>query len=291
MKIAVIQHLPELEYTVKERLERTCERIEALDGQGIDFVIFPEEWLDGAFSDDIQNIEQHTMDGWAFARIGESVRKLGAYVHAGTFQVANPDGGLPFNTAVLFAPDGTIAARYDKIHLHGKSYALLSEEDRRYLDGGDSVQKAEPQTNGSALVTASVTMPHSGEQVTFGFNTCADISYPEQQRALVERGANVLLLPAAWPTNYAHGWDLLPRTRALENSVFMIAVNNRGSQEGMELYGNSMVVDPFGQVVARAGKTDEILFAEIDLEQVKIADVVSGFKKDREIAESYAGKI
>ncbi|MFE3187811.1 carbon-nitrogen hydrolase family protein [Nocardia sp. NPDC059240] len=292
MKIAIIQHLPELDYPIKERLERACERLESLAGQGIDLVMLPEEWLDGAFMDDIQFAEQHTLDGWAFTRIGESVRKVGAYVHAGTFQVENPDGGLPFNTAVFFAPDGRILTRYDKIHLHGKSYAFVSQADKdRYLGGASAVHKAEPQTNGSTLVVQTVTLPHSGREVTFGFNTCADITYGEQQRALVELGADVLLLSAAWPTEYAHAWDLLPQTRALENSVYVLAANNRGHQEALELYGNSMVIDPFGKIVARAGKTDDLLVTEIDLDQVKAANVISGFKKDREVAESYAGKI
>ncbi|MEV6068904.1 nitrilase-related carbon-nitrogen hydrolase [Nocardia sp. NPDC052001] len=292
MKIAIIQHLPELDYPIKERLERACARIESLADQNIDLIMLPEEWLDGAFMDDIQFAEQHTLDGWAFTRIGESVRRVGAYVHAGTFQVKNDDGGLPFNTAIFFAPNGEIRTRYDKIHLHGKSYATVSPEDKaRYLGGASEVHKAEPQTNGSTLVVETVVLPHSGREVTFGFNTCADITYGEQQRALVDMGADVLLLSAAWPTEYAHAWDLLPATRALENCVFVLAANNRGHQEALELYGNSMVINPFGRVIARAGKTDEILIAELDLDEVKAANIIGGFKQDRAVAESYAGKI
>lgn len=276
----------------KERLNRAAERIEALAGQRIDLIILPEEWRDGAFYDDIQHAEQHTMDGWVFARLGEAAAKAGALLHAGTFQVVNEDGGLPFNSAIFFGPDGRIRTRYDKIHLHGKSYAFLAQEDKdRYLGGASEVHKAEPQTNGSRLVVDTVTLPYSNRQVTFGFNTCADITYGEQQRALTEMGAEVLLLSAAWPTEYAHAWDMLPAVRALENSVFVVAANNRGRQDALELYGNSMVIDPFGRVLARASKTDEILIAEIDLDQIKAANVISGFKKDREVAESYAGKI
>jgi predicted amidohydrolase len=101
---------------------------------------------------------------------------------------------------------------------------------------------------------------------TVGMTTCYDLRFPELYRVLVDRGAQLVVVPAAWPAARLEHWRLFTRARAVENQVFLLACNAAGTQAGVRLGGHSVVVDPWGRVVAEAGDDEEVLLAELDLQ-------------------------
>jgi predicted amidohydrolase len=102
-----------------------------------------------------------------------------------------------------------------------------------------------------------------------GFATCYDLRFPEMFRALLDAGAEVVLMPAAWPARRVHHWRLLTQARAVENQSYVVACNTAGTHAGVAMGGGSLVVDPWGEVVAEAGTDEDVLVVDLDLELVR----------------------
>lgn len=154
-----------------------------------------------------------------------------------------------YNTSLLINDHGEVAARYDKIHL----FDVQLDEKEVYRES-DFVQ------GGSLPVVAKTPWGKAGLSV------CYDIRFPELYRKLMEAGAEFIFLPAAFTvrTGEAH-WEVLLRARAIENQVYMIAPAQCGVHPGGRMtYGNSMIVDPWGKILARAGEGEGIVTAELD---------------------------
>jgi predicted amidohydrolase len=155
---------------------------------------------------------------------------------------------------VLFAPDGSVSATYDKIHL----FDALVPGDREYRES------ATYAAGNEAVVSAAAGMQ-------LGLSICYDVRFPALYRALAEAGAEVLAIPAAFtvPTGAAH-WEVLLRARAIETGCYVIAAAQAGQhQNGRSTYGHSMIVDPWGRVVGDlGGEGPGVLVAEIDLTAV-----------------------
>ncbi|MGL4091785.1 carbon-nitrogen hydrolase family protein [Agrobacterium cavarae] len=180
-------------------------------------------------------------------------RELGIYVHVGSTAIARPDGKIA-NRGFLFAPDGDRICTYDKIHMFDVD-----------LDNGESWRESATYQPGEAARIAELPL------ATFGFAICYDVRFPSLFRAEAVAGAQVLTVPAAFTkqTGEAH-WEILLRARAIENGAFVIAAAQGGQHEdGRETFGHSMIIDPWGKVLAAAGGAgEEIIVADIDPEQV-----------------------
>jgi len=189
----------------------------------------------------------------AVARVGELAKKLGVSLHLGSLAVALPDGRFA-NRSVLFRPDGTIAATYDKIHLFDATLpGLRNYRESETYSGGDT-----------AVVTDA---PGFG----LGLTICYDVRFPVLHRALATAGAEVIAAPAAFtvPTGEAH-WDVLLRARAIETGSFVIAAAQAGQhQNGRATWGHSMIIDPWGKIITQLGGDGPgIAIADIDLAAV-----------------------
>ena len=168
------------------------------------------------------------------ARVGELARQHGMYIHIGSLAVPLPDGRFA-NRSVLFGPDGAMLATYDKIHLFDADIAGLNayRESATYAGGEQAV-----------------TVPLG--PVTLGMSICYDMRFPRLYNALANAGANLIAVPAAFtvPTGQAH-WHVLLRARAIETGSWVIAAAQGGSHaNGRATYGHSLVIDPWGRVVA-----------------------------------------
>ncbi|MDB5507516.1 MAG: AmiE [Devosia sp.] len=189
----------------------------------------------------------------AITRLSHLARRLGVTLHLGSMAVALPDGRYA-NRSVVFAPDGGIIATYDKIHLFDASIAGLNEyrESATYR-GGDR----------------AMVVPAAGFRL--GLTICYDVRFPALHRALAKAGAQVIAVPAAFtvPTGQAH-WEVLLRARAIETASFVIAAAQGGQhQNGRATYGHSMIIDPWGKVLARAeGDQPGLVIADLDLAAV-----------------------
>jgi predicted amidohydrolase len=171
----------------------------------------------------------------------------------GSFLERAPDDGKSYNTSLLVLPDGTIAARYRKIHLFDVD-----------LPGEVSVRESDTRAHGRDVVTAATPLG------TIGLSVCYDLRFPELYRQLTHAEATILTVPSAFTfyTGAAH-WEPLLRARAIENQAYVVAPNQAGkSPHGFPDYGNSMIVDPWGVIIARAADGEQVILAELDPERV-----------------------
>jgi predicted amidohydrolase len=176
----------------------------------------------------------------------------GCWILAGSLAEESGDPGRPYNTSVLIGPDGTMRARYRKIHLF----------DVAVDDGPVDVESARV-SGGAETVVADV------EGVALGLTICYDLRFPELYRTLALSGAEVLAVPSNFTerTGRDH-WEVLLRARAIENGAWVIAPSQTGGPPGQPAFGRSMVIDPWGVVVAQAPDRETIVHATIDTARV-----------------------
>jgi predicted amidohydrolase len=194
-------------------------------------------------------------DDLTLAALRQLARDLGLYLHIGSLAIkVSPEKAV--NRGFLIAPSGDIAARYDKIHMFDVDLA-----------NGESYRESRSFRPGEVAVLADLPWGR------LGMSICYDLRFPALYRALAEAGATLLAVPAAFTrqTGEAH-WHLLLRARAVENGCFVIAAAQGGRHEsGRETFGHSLVVDPWGRIVAEGGTEPGVVFAEIDLSEIAAA--------------------
>jgi len=223
-------------------------------GQGASYLLSPEVSVVFAENRDGLRAVAGPWEGNPdVARAAGIARRLGVSLHLGSLAVALPDGRFA-NRSVLFRPDGSIAATYDKIHLFDATLpGLKNYRESETYAGGDS-----------AVVT-------DAPGFRLGMTICYDVRFPKLHRTLAEAGAQVISVPAAFtvPTGEAH-WEVLLRARAIETGSFVIAAAQAGSHEnGRSTFGHSMIIDPWGKVLAELGGDGPgIAIADIDLAAV-----------------------
>ncbi len=191
------------------------------------------------------------------AEVRAAAAEHGLWVHLGSLAVRGdaPDGKWR-NRAFVIAPDGSIAARYDKIHLFDVDLA-----------SGESWRESAVYEGGEQAV--AVRLP----EAVLGLSICYDIRFSAVFAALSRAGADIIAVPAAFtvPTGQAH-WHVLLRARAIENACFVVAAAQTGEHEdGRSTYGHSLVIDPWGEILLDMGEAPGLGFAELDL--ARIADV------------------
>jgi predicted amidohydrolase len=182
---------------------------------------------------------------------------LDAWILLGSLAERSTDPARPYNTSVLLDPAGRIAATYRKRHLFDVA-----------IDGGPSDRESARITPGEASVVAVLPGLAGGSDVRLGLSICFDLRFPELYRELVAGGAVVLAVPANFTeaTGRDH-WEVLLRARAIENGAFVIAPAQCGVGAGVPTHGRSMVVDPWGVVVAQASDGPGIVIADLELER------------------------
>ena len=230
-----------------DSLERLAEEAAA---QGARYLLSPEVTVVFAENrEGLRAVAGPWQDNPAIARVGAIAKRLGVHLHLGSLAVALPDGRFA-NRSVLFGPDGAISATYDKIHLFDAT-----------LPGLRHYRESETYAGGDSAVIADL------DAFKLGFTICYDVRFPALHRALAEAGATLIAVPAAFtvPTGEAH-WEVLLRARAIETGSYVIAAAQAGTHEnGRSTYGNSMIVDPWGRVLARlGGEGPGIAIADID---------------------------
>ncbi|MCU0268334.1 MAG: carbon-nitrogen hydrolase family protein [Acidimicrobiales bacterium] len=207
------------------------------------------------------------LDGPFTAWAAALARSHGVWLVAGSFIEAAPDGRR-HNTCCTFDPTGAPVAVYRKVHLfdvHVPGAQL--QESATVSPGSDLVVFDGPRPDGGPPDGGGSPRPGAIPPVRLGCSICYDLRFPELYRVLALEGADVVVLPAAFTaaTGPPH-WEILLRARAIENQVFVIAANQVGrSTERLAWHGHSMVVDPWGRVLAEAGGEEGLLVADLDL--------------------------
>src|SRR5271169_2050138 len=189
------------------------------------------------------------------ATVRELARQLGIYVHIGSLAIkASPEKAV--NRSFLIDRRGDVAARYDKIHMFDVDLA-----------GGESYRESNNYRAGELAVIADLPWGR------LGLTVCYDLRFPALYRALAEAGSSFLAIPSAFTrqTGQAH-WHVLNRARAIENGCFVFAAAQSGRHEnGRETFGHSLIVDPWGRIIAEADAEPGVVLATIDPAQVRAA--------------------
>ncbi len=196
--------------------------------------------------------EEHDL---TLTTLREVARKLSIYIHIGSLAIkASPEKAV--NRSFLIDRKGDVAARYDKIHMFDVDLA-----------GGESYRESNNYRAGELGVVADLPWGR------LGLTVCYDLRFPALYRALAEAGASFLAIPSAFTkqTGEAH-WHVLQRARAIENGCFVLAAAQGGRHEnGRDTYGHSVIVDPWGKIIAEGGIEPAVIMAEIDPAQVAVA--------------------
>lgn len=251
-------HVLQIGYSDDESVTARVERVAALvrEQEGADLVVLPELWAPGGFSSRTWSERAEALDGPTVTAIADAARRIGAVVHAGSIveragagasmEALGATGRGLWNTSVLLGPDGVRLARYRKIHRFG------------FGDGEPKILEA-----GTDVVTT--TLP---DGTIAGLVTCYDLRFPELFRRLVDAGARLVIVPAAWPAARVEAWRLLGRARAIENQMLVVQCNTAGTHAGVTMGGLSQIVDATGAVVTEAGTGEEVLVADVDPAEV-----------------------
>jgi deaminated glutathione amidase len=220
--------------------------------QGARLAVLPEVFiwrgskkLERAFAEPIPGPTSDKLAGLA--------RDLKIYLVGGSILEEIPANPKAYNTSLLFDPSGSLIASYRKIHLFDVDLA-----------NGVSLRESETRAHGRDIVVAQT------ELGALGLSVCYDLRFPELYRKLADRGAQLIFAPSAFTafTGRAH-WETLVRARAIENQAYVIAADQFGkSAKSFECHGHSMIVDPWGTILAELADGPGAIMAEIDLDRL-----------------------
>ncbi len=236
----------------ERNLERAAALVRAAAADGADLVLLPEKWPLLA-TGEVLVAGAEPLDGPAITAAREWARDLGVTLVAGslTASVGDSPDGLPVNLSVAISPEGEILSTYAKLHMFDVDV------------GGVSYRESHFERPGDELATVDVQAP---EPARIGLTVCYDLRFPELFRALLDRGADVFTVPAAFTaaTGRDH-WEPLLRARAIENQAFVLAANQVGRAEpGFDSWGHSMIIDPWGDVIAHVEAGEGFASADLD---------------------------
>ena len=217
---------------------------------GARLVVLPEKWSVLGRGADLR-AGAEPLDGPAVTWARETARDLGIDLVAGSISERVEGEDKLRNTSLHIGPDGEIKATYRKVHMFDVEV------------DGTVYRESEHEAPGDDVV-----LSRTGGGVELGLTVCYDVRFPELYRILAVRGARVITIPAAFtvPTTRDH-WEVLVRARAIEDQCFVIAANQVGTHvEGLRSGGRSMIVDPWGLVLAQAADSETVITADLDLD-------------------------
>ncbi|OLO13258.1 carbon-nitrogen hydrolase [Chromohalobacter japonicus] len=238
MRVALVQVASPDEETQRDRISRVESLLRNLPD--VDIVVLPELWSAGYFHFKDYRSGAEGLGGNTLTMCREVAKSIRSYIHVGSI-IEKAENGKLKNTSVLINQEGDIVHTYSKIHVFG--YKSLEAS---LLTPGDSLQVAEASF-GHVMGT-----------------TCYDLRFPGLWMEMSNRGAEIVIVPAAWPAARRKHWQLLTSARAVEHQIFVIACNAVGVQDGVKLGGYSRIVDPSGEVLGECGEEEEVKIIEID---------------------------
>ena len=234
----------------KQRNLVTADRLtRAAAADGAQLILLPEKWTALGTDDDYYRAAETLEDGDAVEWARSTARELGVDLVAGSIVERREGRDKLGNTSIHFGPDGEQKAVYRKIHMFDVVVGGLEYRESASEDPGEEIVISETR-----------------DGVPLGMTVCYDLRFPELYRILAIRGARILLVPAAFTkiTGQAH-WEPLLRARAIENQAFVIAADQIGwHPPDKESFGGSMIVDPWGEVLARAPDEETFIAADLD---------------------------
>jgi predicted amidohydrolase len=252
MRVHVLQVAYGDDEPVAARVERVADLVAAQ--RGADLVVLPELWAPTGWGYQGWPEAAEPVSGPTVSALARAAAQTGATVHLGSIleralpgEDRGPQGRGRWNTSVLIGPDAQVLTTYRKVHRFG-----FADGEPQFIEAGDD------------LVTVDVETAADGP-VRLGLATCYDLRFPEMFRGLLDAGATVFVVPAAWPARRIEHWTLLGRARAVENQCAVVQCNTAGIHAGVPMGGHSQVISATGDVLAEAGDGEEVLVVDLDV--------------------------
>lgn len=235
MKIALVQMLITAGDVAGNRARGLALAAEA--AANAEVVVLPEIWTTGYALREVDELAEDEA-GPTLTGIRDIAKRHGVTIVAGSLPLRQ--GARVFNKSVVVGPDGETVVEYAKLHL----FSMMGEE--RFFAAGD--RRCVFDLGG----------------VCAGLAICYELRFPELFRSLTMDGAQIIFMPSEWPFSRAEHWQSLVRARAIENQVFVCAVNCVGEHRGNPFYGHSLLIGPVGETIAEGGAEEAIVYGEID---------------------------
>ena len=251
MKIAAIQMVST--GVLAENLQQARSLLEQAAHEGAEIAVLPEYFcLIGNHDADKLAIQEEFGSGPIQNFLADAARTLGLWVVGGTLPLSAPSPDRVYNSSLVFDPQGVCVARYDKMHLFRFDNGVESYDESRVLDQG---------THPTRFALPS----KDGHRWQVGLSVCYDLRFAELYRGYARDGVDLLLVPSAFThtTGQAH-WEVLLRARAIENLAYVAAAAQGGEHpNGRRTWGQSMVVDPWGLILAQRAHGAGVVYAEL----------------------------
>ena len=239
---------------VEESLAAVRSMVLQAAGRGARLVVLPEEAATMGSEREKREIAASLEPGGrVFDALSEAARDAKTWLIAGGIPEKSDDPKRPYNTCAVFSPDGSLAASYRKIHLFE-------------IDLPDGTRHLESRTRSPGCEPCCVDI----EGIRVGLSICYDLRFPELYRRLGEMGADVVVIPAAFTvTTGKDHWQVLLRARAIENQVYVVAAAQFGTHPHRTTFGKSMIIDPWGAIVAQCSDGVGICYHTLNMEYLK----------------------
>lgn len=231
-------------------LKKAGKFIAAASAKGADVICFPEYLTTGYVKEGFAKLAE-PIPGPGLKQLQSAAAEHGVYVVA---SMAERSGGELYNAAILVGPDGNLA-KYRKVHLFA--------DESSHFRGGDGYHVADTEFG------------------KVGLMVCYDAIFPEVARTLCLKGAEVIFVPANWMNPFSPQWRLATSARALDNQVWIVATNRVGADVMYTYFGQSRVVDPYGNVVVECGDEEEMMVAKIEPSKSDEFKGIINFLRDR----------
>lgn len=247
----------------QRNMRRAGELLEQAVQAGASLVVFPET------ADYIgREMKEHAKEipGSWDAFFSEQAKKHAVYIHGGSI-TQKREGGNPYNTSLMFAPDGACIGTYQKLHMFDVK-----------VEDGPSYRESDDITPGNEIVLVDTDL------ACFGLSICYDLRFPEQFRFMAKNGASVLIVAANFTkaTGRTH-WEPLLRARAIENTCYVLACGQCGEKPAFTANGHSMIINPMGEILAEAEDEEGLVTAAVDLDLVlKVRNQIPSLQNVRE---------
>lgn len=235
---------------VAQNLEKIGRMISEAVTRGAQVISLPENanyvGLDGA------SVAEEVPGGKTFAFLSEQAKKHGIWIHGGSIYETSSDK-RPHNSTMVIDPQGNLVTTYHKIH----PFDVV-------ITDGPSVKESDRIFPGNRIVTVD-----TGEYGKWGLSICYDMRFPELYRIMALEGVQIFFCPSDFTLNTGRDhWLELLRARAIENNCYMVAAGQIGKKPRFQAFGRSVVIDPWGTVIAQAPDTESVIIGEIDLDRV-----------------------
>jgi predicted amidohydrolase len=242
--------------SVAPNLEAARRLVERAAAGGARLVVLPEFFcLLGRKDTDKVDAREPAGDGPIQRFLSDTAREFGVWLIGGTVPLKSAEPRRIWNTSLVHRPDGTLAARYDKVHLFGLKR------------GNDRFDESATIVPGRTPVVFDLTEP-GGRTWRIGLSVCYDLRFPEYYRALGTVDMAVVPSAFTYVTGQAH-WEILLRARAIENQCYVLAPAQGGTHEnGRRTWGDTMLVDPWGEVAARLPEGEGVIAGELSSERI-----------------------